>query len=103
MRYALATTDVTAMPTASPCIKPQKVSTARWNTLSVSYYVPPNMLRALRVSSLSLTLQGQNLALWSNYRGKDPNVNSYSTGNLTADTGQLPQPRVWSLRVSIGN
>ncbi len=28
IRYAIATTGVTAMPTASPCMKPKKVSTA---------------------------------------------------------------------------
>lgn len=81
----------------------QTVNMVRWNTLSVSYLVPPEVVRVLRVPSLSLALQGSNLGLHSNYRGKDPNVNAFATGNLTSDAGQLPQPRTWSLRVSIGN
>ena len=52
---------------------------------------------------MSLALQGSNLGLHTNYHGKDPDVNAYSNGNQTADTGQLPQPRVWSLRVTLGN
>jgi hypothetical protein len=59
--------------------------------------------RRLRVPNLSVALQGENLALHSNYRGKDPNVSAIATGNFTADTGQLPMPRVWSLNVRIGN
>jgi hypothetical protein len=81
----------------------QTVSILRWNTLSVSYLVPRDVAHVLRVPSLSLTLQGSNLGLHTNYLGKDPNVNAFATGNLTADTGQLPQPRTWNLRVSIGN
>lgn len=81
----------------------QTVSTLRWNTLSVSYMMPPAVLHLFHVPMLSLMLQGSNLGLHSNYRGKDPNVNAFSTGNLTADTGQLPQPRLLQLRVSINN
>jgi TonB-linked SusC/RagA family outer membrane protein len=81
----------------------QTVNALRWNTLAVSYRMPSAVLRALRVPLMSLIAQGSNLALRTNYRGKDPNVNAYSNGNLTQDSGQLPQPRTWSLRVRIGS
>lgn len=81
----------------------QTVSALRWNTLSLSYIAPPSISQWFRVPALSFALQGSNLALHTNYHGKDPNVNAFSTGNLTADAGQLPQPRTWSLRVSLGN
>jgi TonB-dependent SusC/RagA subfamily outer membrane receptor len=81
----------------------QTVNTLRWNSLSVNYLVPPNISRIFRAPSLSLALQGSNLGLRTNYRGKDPNVNAFSSGNATEDTGQLPQPRLWRLSVRIGN
>jgi hypothetical protein len=81
----------------------QTVNTLRWNSLSVNYLVPPRVSRIFRAPSLSLALQGSNLALHTNYRGKDPNVNAFSSGNATEDTGQLPLPRLWRLSVRIGN
>jgi TonB-linked SusC/RagA family outer membrane protein len=81
----------------------QTVNVLRWQSLSINYLVPPSLSTRLRVPSLSLALQGSNLGLHTNYRGKDPNVNAFSSGNQTQDTGQLPTPRLWSFRVRIGN
>ena len=82
----------------------QTVNTLRWNTLSVTYLAPPSLARLMHVPTFSLALQGSNLALHTNYRGKDPNVNAFSSGNLTQDTGGLlPPPRVWNLRVTLGD
>jgi hypothetical protein len=50
---------------------------------------------------MSLALQGTNLALWTGYQGKDPDVNANATGNAMADTGVLPVPRTWQLRVNV--
>jgi TonB-linked SusC/RagA family outer membrane protein len=81
----------------------QTVSVLRWNTLSVSYLVPAALSQRVRIANASLYLQGSNLALHTNYRGKDPNVSAVTSGNYMADTGQLPEPRLWSLGVRIGN
>lgn len=82
----------------------QTVSTFRWNTLSINVLVPRDFSRWFRVPNMSVALQGSNLGLHTTYRGKDPNVNVFSSGNLTADDGNaLPQPRVWSLRVNLAN
>jgi TonB-linked SusC/RagA family outer membrane protein len=77
----------------------QTVNVLRFNSLSLRYAVPVSMVRRIGGQALSVALQGENLGMWTNYRGKDPNVNAFSTGNLTADTGQLPQPRKWVLNV----
>jgi hypothetical protein len=45
-------------------------------------------------------VQGQNLGLRSNYRGLDPGVNGFPTGNRVMDNGVLPQPRTWQVRVN---
>jgi hypothetical protein len=81
----------------------QTVNTLRWTSLSINYIVSPTIAHRFRASSMSIALQGSNLGLHTNYHGKDPDVNAYATGNQSMDTGQLPQPRTWSLRVSLGD
>jgi outer membrane receptor protein involved in Fe transport len=81
----------------------QTVNTLRWGTVSVNYVVPPAVSNFFRVHTMSIALQGSNLGLWTNYRGKDPNVNAFSSGNSTVDSGQLPRPRLWSLNFRLGN
>jgi hypothetical protein len=81
----------------------QTVNTLRFQDLSINYVVPQSFSRRLGVPNVSVALQGSNLGLHSNYRGLDPNVNAFSTGNYTQDTGQLPQPRTWQLSLRLGN
>jgi hypothetical protein len=82
----------------------QTVNTLRFTSLSVGYNVPRSFAqRLLNVPSVSIALQGSNLGLRTNYRGKDPNVNSITVGDATQDSGQLPTPRMWRLQVRIGN
>lgn len=87
----------------------QTVNTFRFNDLSINYTLPRTLSNWLRVPTASLALQGSNLALHSNYRGKDPNVTVFSTntvngsGDLTVDAGQLPLPRTWWLKLTLGN
>ena len=79
------------------------VSTIRFQTLSINYVVPRRVSRWFGGRTMAVELQGSNLGLRTNYSGKDPNVNSNVTGNLTADSGALPEPRMWALRVVVGN
>ncbi len=77
----------------------QTTNTFRFNSLSVSLVVPTKVARHLGAQRLELSLAGSNLGLWTNYRGLDPNVNAFGTGNNVTDTGILPQPRTWQLQV----
>ena len=84
----------------------QTVNTFRFNELSINYVVPKAVSSWFRVPHMTLALQGSNLALHSNYNGKDPDVNAFSTvsaGDETADLGQIPEPRTWWLRMTMGN
>lgn len=84
----------------------QTVNVLRFNTASIDYELPRAVSGWLRVPRSSVALQGSNLALHTNYRGLDPNVNAFATvsaGDETADTGQIPQPRTWWLRFTLGN
>jgi TonB-dependent SusC/RagA subfamily outer membrane receptor len=77
----------------------QTVSSLRVNSVSVAYNASPSLARLLGTKALSIALQGTNVGLWTNYAGKDPNVNAFATGNSVADTGVLPMPRSWLVAV----
>lgn len=84
----------------------QQVNTLRFNTLSINYTVPTAAAHWFRVPRMTVALQGQNLGLRTNYRGIDPDVNSFATvngGDETADLGQIPEPRVWWLKLMLGD
>jgi TonB-linked SusC/RagA family outer membrane protein len=78
----------------------QTVSTLRLSSVSVTWAVPRTLAERARARALSVSLQGSNLGLRTDYRGLDPHVNGHSTGNGVQDTGVIPQPRRWQLRVS---
>lgn len=80
----------------------QTVNTLRWDDLSLNVNLPHHWMKHLHTSSALVSLQGSNLALHTNYRGKDPNVNAYTNGNNVADRGQLPQPRTWTIHLELG-
>lgn len=86
----------------------QTVNTLRFQSLSVNYNVPSVISSRMHLPRMSIALQGENLGLHTNYRGKDPDVNVFSTnvgnqGDQTADAGQIPAPRTWWLKLSLGN
>jgi len=78
----------------------QTVNSLRLNSVSVSYMVPTNVSRWFGADALTVSLQGTNLGLWTNYSGLDPNVNGRATGNNVVDTGVIPTPRTWQIRVN---
>lgn len=80
----------------------QVLSTFRFNSVALAFNAPEKIARIFRARTASLTVQGTNLGIRTNYRGRDPNVNAYATGNTIADTGQLPLPRSWSLGLRFG-
>ncbi len=81
----------------------QTVNSFRFQSVSVGYVLPRSISQRVRVRSVSLALQGQNLGLWTSYRGKDPDVNGKTVGDATEDNGQIPLPRQWRLQVRLGN
>jgi hypothetical protein len=84
----------------------QTVDVFRFQSLSINYSLPQSMTTRLKIPRATIALQGSNLGLHSNYRGKDPSVNAFSTvssGDQTADLGQIPVPRTWQLTIMLGN
>ncbi len=78
----------------------QTASVLRFNAVSLNYIVPRVILRSVMSRQVTIALQGTNLGLISNYKGKDPTVNN-SMGEVVRDTGILPTPRRWELSMRI--
>ena len=84
----------------------QTVNTFRFNDLSINLTLPKSVSSWFRVPTASVALQGSNLGIHTNYRGKDPDVNGAfiaAGGDQLIDSGQIPEPRVWWLRLTLGN
>ncbi len=82
---------------------PLTVSEVRFQSASVTYHLPQNVVSRIRSRTASISLQGRNLALWTNYRGRDPGVNSSpASGDLLTDQGTIPQPRMFNLSFNFG-
>lgn len=80
------------------------ISDLRWSSASVAYRIPPRILRWVRGRTMSVSVQGSNLALWSNYAGRDPGVNAAGQGfEGLIDNGKVvPSPRRFVLTVNLG-
>ena len=86
---------------SGPYLNYETVSVLRLNSMAITWHVPATASRWLGSQALSVSVQGTNLWLHTNYRGKDPNVNTANSGSFSLrDPGVLPQPRNWQLRVS---
>jgi TonB-dependent starch-binding outer membrane protein SusC len=72
----------------------------RLQSLSVGYRVPSSLVRG--VQDMRLVVTGQNLKVWTDYSGFDPEVNSFG-GDARArgvDLGSYPRARIWNFGVS---
>jgi len=75
----------------------------RFRELGFNYTVPTRLLRGIKaVSAANLGLAFQNLALWSDYEGFDPEVISTAgNGFVRDDFFTLPNPKRALLRLNI--
>jgi hypothetical protein len=66
----------------------QNASFVKLREVSATYTLPDHLLR--RFQHISLTLAARELALWTKYRGPDPEVNAAPTGLFAQDQGVMP-------------
>lgn len=74
----------------------------RLREISLTYNLPDKLLSSLGFSRISLTLSGQNLGLWTDYSGLDPEISSVGQANFTTEEF-LSQPpvRSWRARLNL--
>ena len=74
----------------------------RFRELSATYTVPSKYLRSLRntINGASITWAMQNVKLWTDYSGADPEINSQSGPFSRQDFLTVPNPRKQTIRVN---
>jgi hypothetical protein len=80
----------------------QDAAFVRLREVSLSYSLPASAARLLRARAASIMLGGQNLALWTDYEGFDPELQSNAGAAFTRDDFfTLPPVRRWTMRVNL--
>ncbi|HEU4455849.1 MAG TPA: SusC/RagA family TonB-linked outer membrane protein [Longimicrobium sp.] len=70
--------------------------------LSLTWSVPQRLIRRTGAGTASLTVAGRNLALWSDYSGLDPEVNTYGNRSFVrADAYAAPMNRRVTVSVNL--
>jgi len=80
----------------------EKADFLKFRELSLTYYAPDAMARALRMSRLSFTLTGRNLGTITGYTGIDPEVNGNGQNDAPIDFLTQPPVQFWTFRVNMG-
>ncbi len=74
----------------------EDASFLRLKTVAFAYKLPTKLIKKLSMNSLALNLSGQNLLVWSNYKGMDPEV-SIRNSALTPGFDFSAYPRARTL------
>lgn len=74
----------------------------RLREVSLTYSLPKNIVNKLGASRMSITFSGQNLGVWTDYSGLDPEISSVGQSNFTTEEF-LSQPpvRLWKGRLNL--
>jgi TonB-linked SusC/RagA family outer membrane protein len=80
----------------------EKADFIKLRELSITYYAPDGIARALRVGRASFTLTGRNLATITGYTGIDPEVNGNGQSDVPIDFLTQPPVTHWTFRVNLG-
>ena len=75
----------------------EKADHLRLRNVTLSYSLPKSVLQRMKISSLRIFAQGQNLKVWHNFQGWDPEI---TTGILAG--AQYPQLRTITFGLSLG-
>ena len=81
----------------------EKADFVKLRDLSFSFAIPRRYLQYFRGEDASIVVAGHDLAVWSDYSGPDPEVNSYG-GRLfgRADVYTMPMLRRWTFGLNLG-
>ncbi|WP_345233084.1 SusC/RagA family TonB-linked outer membrane protein [Olivibacter ginsenosidimutans] len=71
----------------------------RLKNVQLSYQIPLKNTKAIK--GIQVSLSGQNLALFTDYPGFDPDVNATGTGNIRYDRNAYPASRTYMLGLNV--
>lgn len=84
----------------------ENVNWVRLRNISLSYKVPISILKKSPFTKAEINFTGNNLALWTNYTGVDPEINTLGAGRAGLggggiDFGTVPSTRSYSLGIKL--
>lgn len=76
----------------------------RLQNVSLSYTLPQPLTKRMNLNKLTIYASGQNLYLWTNYKGYDPEVTRFkgSDTQLGIDDGSYPNVRGYTFGIKLG-
>ena len=80
----------------------------RIKNIQLTYTVPKNLLSKIKLSSVQIYLQGQNLFTFTKYKGLDPDINLRTSGNdnqdihMGIDEGAFPVAKSYNVGLRVG-
>lgn len=83
-------------------------SYTRIKNIQLTYTVPSSVTKKLKLSSLQVYVQGQNLFTFSKYKGLDPDINLRTSGNdnqdihMGIDEGAFPVAKSYNVGLRVG-
>lgn len=80
----------------------EDASFIRLNSVNLGYTIPKRITEKAKISNLRLYVSGTNLALWTKYKGPDPEINVSSSATVLGyDLGTPPIPRTIQVGANI--
>ena len=75
----------------------------RLKTLMLSYTIPKDLVAKINLSNVKVYASGQNLAIWTNYTGMDPEVTTNANNPMSQgiDRNQAPNARTITLGMKV--
>ena len=80
----------------------------RIKNIQLTYTVPKNLLSKIKLSSVQVYVQGQNLFTFTKYKGLDPDINLRTSGNdnqdihMGIDEGAFPVAKSYNVGLRVG-
>jgi TonB-dependent starch-binding outer membrane protein SusC len=75
----------------------------RLQNVSLAFNVPTKLISKAKISRLKLYVNAQNMALWTNYSGYDPEIGAYNQSALYqgVDSGRYPTPKMMTFGLDV--
>ncbi len=68
---------------------------------SIYYNIPKNICKKIKVNNIKIFISGQNLMVWTKYKGWDPEVNREGSGAITQGVSYLSPPQAKTFTTGI--
>jgi hypothetical protein len=73
----------------------------RLQNVALTYTLPKSFLKKANISHVDVSLSADNVALFTNYDGYDPELTSPDPRNIGVDYFSYPRPKTYTLGINV--